>query len=356
MEIVAVCDVYDKRMNDFVDKIKAAGGDAKAVPDYRDVLAMDEVDYVLIGTPEHWHAQQTLDALDAGKHVYCEKPMTHTVQEALAVLDKASKKKDLKLQVGVQGMSDDSYRAAREAIGEGKIGTVVAAQIEYTRRYGELGPWRRADVKSDDPKPEGLDWKSWLGPAPERPWNPHRYWEWRNYRDYSGGIGTDLFVHRVTRIVRSCGLTMPNRVAGMGGIYIWPDGRNLPDNLELLAEYPPVKGISHGMTLHVLGTMANSYHYDHLIRGYEGTLIFDDKGWHIVDPEGKEIERFNKTGAESVVLHHKNHHAAIRGNAELNCPPEFGLYGFVPVAMANQSWFDKKMLAWDEDQRKVVES
>ncbi|UCD30649.1 MAG: Gfo/Idh/MocA family oxidoreductase [Planctomycetota bacterium] len=134
VDILAVCDVYEKRARDFQDQIKAAGGKAKLYHDYREALAIKDVDYVLIATPEHWHARQILDSLEAGKHVYCEKPITHTIPEAQAVLAKV-KETGLKLQVGVQGMSDDSYASAYEAIRAGKLGPVIQAQIEYCRNH-----------------------------------------------------------------------------------------------------------------------------------------------------------------------------------------------------------------------------
>jgi predicted dehydrogenase len=355
--ILAVCDVYETRAKEFQDKIRSAGGDAKIVRDYRDVLAIKDVDYVTFATPEHWHARQCLDALEAGKHVYVEKPLAHTIEEAQAVVAKV-KQTGLKLQVGVQGMSSDSYAAANEAIRAGKLGPVIQAQIEYCRNYGrDEAPWRKG-IDANMPKPDDLDWESWLGPAPKRPWSPPRYFEWRNYRDYSGGVATDLFVHRITRIIRACGLKDPVRVAGMGGIYLWPDGRDLPDNFEMLVEYPAMEGITPGMTVHVLGTMANRRTIEHCIRGWDATLIFNGNGWQIATEGkgGKVIETYTKKGGEDVGLHHKNHHAAIRDNAPLNCPVELGLYGVIPVALANQSWFEHKMMTWDAQRKAVVQA
>lgn len=358
LNILAVCDVYETRAKGFRDRIKGVGGDPKVLTDHNDVLAMKDIDYVLIATPEHAHHPVTMAALDAGKHVYVEKPIAHSIPQALDIVAKA-KKTGLTVQVGVQGMSDDSYATAAEAIKAGKIGPVVEAQIDYVRWYpANCGPWRDAGLDPKMPKPADLNWEAWLGSAPRHQWESWRYFNWRNYRDYSGGIGTDLFVHRTSRLVRALGLTFPTRVVGMGGIYLWPDGRELPDNFEMLAEYPAVEGVSPGLTLHVLGTMANDKGNSHCIRGQAGSLIFTDSGWKIVPhdkPDDQPIETFKKTGAEDVGLHHKNHHAVIRGQAkELNCPPELGLFGFLPVAMANESWFTKKMINWDSAASKMV--
>ena len=351
LAIAAVCDVYEKRARKFQRDIIRKGGKPDVLTDYRAVLDRKDIDYVLIATPEHSHAYLTLDALDAGKHVYVEKPMTHTIPESLDVVRKVGET-GLKLQVGVQGMADDSYSSANAAICAGKIGQVVQAQIDYVRNYTTEGPWRK-NGDSSMPKPDDLNWDVWLNPAPASPWDPHRYFEWRCYRDYSGGIATDLFVHRITRLIKACGLGLPDRVVGMGGIYTWNDGRDLPDSFELLAEYPAIKGITNGMTLHVLGTMANENKNPHCIRGTEATLYFTDTGWEIKADDGNVIETHTKTGGEDVDPHHRNHHQAIREGAALNCPAELGLAGVVPVRMANLSWFDRKTYVWDAEKQEA---
>jgi predicted dehydrogenase len=358
VDLVAVSDVYTKRAQGFKDKIKEAGGEATLYKDYREVLAQQDIDYVLIATPEHSHAYITLDALDAGKHVYVEKPMTHDIKEAQAVAKKVAET-GLKLQVGVQGMADDSYSSALEAIKEGKLGSLVHAQVDYVRNYEGKGPWRKGG-KSDSPKPADLDWNAWQKPAPEHEWDPHRYYEWRCYRDYSGGIATDLFIHRLTRLIKACGLEFPDRVVGMGGIYTWDDGRDLPDSFEMMAEYPAKEGITNGMTVHVLGTMANDDGNDHCIRGTDATLTFNSKGWEIKSDvkadKSAVIAKHKKTGAEDLDPHHRNHHDSIRDGAALNCPVEIGLYGVTAVRMANLSWFHKKMMAWNKDRQVVTPS
>ena len=356
--ILAACDVYGKRATEFQGIAKDAGQDLKIVRNCEEILALKDVDYVTICTPEHWHANLAMQVLSGGKHVYVEKPITHTIAEAKEVVAKV-KETGLKLQVGVQGMSDDSYISAHEAILEGKLGTVVEAQIEYCRDYPlDRGPWRTGDVDFAQmaTKPADLDWETWLGPAPKRAWDPHRYFEWRNYRDYSGGISTDLFVHRITRIIKACGLQFPVRVTGMGGIYIWPDGRDLPDNFEMLAEYPKIDKVTNGMTVHVLGTMANRHGIEHLIRGTKGTLIFTKgQGWELRELRTEKVlEKHEMKGGEKINLQHANLHEAIRNNKPLVCPAELGQYGLTAVAMANLSWFNKKLMTWDDKSGRAV--
>ena len=350
----AVCDVWLTRANRFRDQAREAGADPVATQDYRDVLAMKDVDYVVLPLPNHWHAPMTLEALEAGKHVYVEKPMTHTIREAHQVVAKAAET-GLRVQTGVQAMSDDSYSSAWDAIKGGALGPIVHAQTDYVRWYpADQGLWRTGEP-AEQYQPEDLDWAMWQKHNPKQvPYDPRIYFDWRCYKDYSGGISTDLFIHRLTRIIKACNLACPVRAVGMGGIFMWPDGRTLPDNFELILEYPAQAGVTPGMTVHVLGTMANKHGIEHCIRGHKATLLFTDDGWRIVEQEsGAEVLTHKKTGAEDIDLHHKNLQAAIRENVALNTPPELGMYGVVACTMANISYFEKAMVAYDAKRGKV---
>ena len=355
IELRAICDVWMTRATRFGDIAKLAGAQPVVTQDYREVLAMEDVDYVVLPLPNHWHAPMTLEALDAGKHVYVEKPMTYSIREAHAVVKKANET-GLKVQTGVQAMSDDSYSSAWEAIRAGTLGQLIHAQTDYVRWYpGDKGLWRTGEP-AGQPKPDDLDWSMWQKHAPRQvPYSSLIYHDWRCYRDYSGGISTDLFIHRITRIIKACNLAFPVRAVGMGGVFMWPDGRTLPDNFEMIAEYPAQEGITRGMTVHVLGTMANDHGIEHCIRGHKATLIFTPGGWRIVAQDGrKELQAHQKTGAEDVNLHHKNLQAAIRENVPLNTPPELGMYGVIACNMANISYFDKTMAAYDPEKGDVA--
>ncbi|QDT48363.1 Inositol 2-dehydrogenase [Symmachiella dynata] len=342
LEFLGVADCWKTRADAAAKQL-----DTDSYSDYRKVLDIKEIDYVTIATPEHWHSTMTVDAMDAGKDVYCEKPMTHSIPQAQEVIKK-QKETGKAIQVGVQGMSDDSYSSAAKAIEEGVIGQVVQAQIEYVRRYDTQGPWRKRPSVEGQPQPADLDWDAWLGHAPKLDWNPHHYFEWRNYSQYSGGICTDLFIHRITRIMKACNLLYPRRVVGMGGIWQWPDGRDLPDNFEMICEYP------RGMTVYVLGTMSNRVGIDHLVRGYRGTLYFTGNGWVAKDKDGKILDQHKKSGGEDIVLHHNNLHNHLRNGEELKCPTELGLAGVVAVNMANESWRTNQMMGWDRKNEKMV--
>jgi predicted dehydrogenase len=356
-EISAVCDVFESRMNTYAGKVmEESGNSPRTYLSYHDLLNDKSVDKVTICTPEHWHAKQTIDACRAGKEVYVEKPMTHSAEEGVEVLKVIGETKRI-VQVGVQGMSDDTYQAANDYIQTGEMGHIVHAQIDYVRRYTmHQGPWR-TEAKTGDPKPEDLNWEAWIGPAKKRPWDARRYFDWRNYWDYSGGICTDLFVHRITRLIKAMGVTEPIRGVGMGGIYLWPDGREVPDNFEMVLEYPEK------LTVHVLGTMGNQHGLEHLIRGYDATLIFEQPGFKVYPQaaklrreKGDVIKTHQRTGGEDQSLHHQNHHAAMRSGTPglLNCPPELGFSAVVAVCMANESWKRREYITWDPVKKQMV--
>lgn len=346
VEVTAVCDVYDKRTEAF-----AARTGARQYKDYRRLLDADDVDYVLIATPEHWHAQMTLDALDAGKHVYVEKPMTHYIDESKKVLAKLKTKPKLKLQVGVQGMSDDSYESAWEAVKNGDIGKVVLAQIDYSRNHTR-DFW--AYPIDEDAKPGvNLDWNAWLGPAKKVPWDPERYFRWRRYWDYSGGISTDLYVHRATRLIKALNLKCPDFVVATGGKFNFTDSiAEIPDTFNVLADYPE------GLTMQLVSTMANDTPVQHLLRGHKATLEFTRTGWKITPQRqyAKEVEakEFTKKGAESTELHHRNLQNAIRHGEALKCDAELGFHGVVVCSMAVDSFRKRQYLKWDRVRERAV--
>jgi len=336
LEIVSVCEIYEKRL----DKAAQLTG-GKPIKEYRRILENKDIDYVLIATPEHWHYQMAMDALEAGKHVYLEKPMTHGIEEAKKLTAKV-KSTGLKLQVGVQGMSDESYAVANQHVKAGELGNIVLAQIDYSRNYRGGDFWAGDDYPIDaDAKPGvNLDWDAWLGPAPKRPWDPERYFRWRRYWDYSGGIATDLFVHRATRLIKALDLQFPDYVVATGGKFEYKDS---------VAEIPD--------TFNVLANNAKVYH---MIRGHKATLYFTETGFTIT-PEAdyaKEVQplTYEKKGAEDLTLHHRNLQAAIRENQPLNCDSTLGLYGVVVCEMAVESFRKRQYLKWDATAAQAVKA
>jgi predicted dehydrogenase len=350
VEIVAVCDVYQKRL----DQAAATTG-ATPVKDYRAMLDRKDIDYVAIVTPEHWHARMTLDAADAGKHIYCEKPMTWSIEQAKQVVKKIQQT-NVKMQVGVQGMCDDSYETAQRYVKEGKLGRVVQAQIDYSRNH-KRDFWVSDEPDKDVRPGENLDWNAFLGPAPKRPFDLDRFLHWRRYWDYSGGIATDLFVHRITRVIRALDLKFPTRVVAVGGKWEFRDSAaEIPDTFNMMLDYPD------GLSVVVLSSMANDTPIPHVLRGHEATLEFTRDGF-VIRPQGrfnKEGDKpeivHKKTGGEDITLHHRNLQNAIRGGEALKCDVMTGYYGVVAVRLAIESYRRSKCMKWDARREKGVEA
>ncbi len=348
VEIVAVCDVYQKRL----EQAGQTTG-AKQIKDYRALLDQKDIDYVAIVTPEHWHAKMTIDAADAGKHIYCEKPMTWSIDQAKQVVKKIQETK-VKMQVGVQGMSDDSYDTAQKLIKAGKIGRPVQAQIDYSRNH-KRDFWVSDEPDKDVRPGENLDWNAFLGPAPKRPFDLDRFLHWRRYWDYSGGIATDLFVHRITRIIRALDLKFPDRVVATGGKWEFRDSAaEIPDTFNMMLDYPE------GLTVVVLSSMANAEPIPHVIRGHEATLQFTRDGF-VIRPEGrfnkegdKDLLTHKKTGGEDILLHHRNLQDAIRNGAAIKTDVMTGYYGVVAVRMAVDSFRKTRYMRWDAKRERPV--
>src|ERR1022692_1685415 len=278
-QIVAACDVYEKRK-----KMVAIKFDVKGYRDYREVLDRSDVDAVVIATPDHWHAKMAMDAMDKGKDVYLEKPMVHTNEEARQLVDTVKETKRI-LQVGSQTTSADIWWKAKKAIADGMIGQMIESQGSYHRNSTE-GEWNWDIDAGAGPEGKGddnIDWSMWLGSqfklAPKRPWDADRFFRFRKYWDYALGIASDLFYHVIAPL-NICWdePQFPTKVMATGGIYVFktlPDGkpdREVPDTFHLLAEY------AKGHSLVLSSSMANDTHIPGMIRGHEGTIIMVDHG------------------------------------------------------------------------------
>ena len=267
--IAMVCDVYQKRVN-----ANASAHKVKGTLDYRDVLNNPEIDAVYIATPDHWHGAIAMAAMDKGKDVYLEKPMVHTIAEAKQLVNSVRETKRV-LQVGSQTTSGDQWAKAKKAIADGMIGHMLLSQGSYHRNSIE-GEWNYTIDPAAGPAGKGdnyLDWKTFLGSATPRPYDADRFFRFRKYWDYSGGIATDLFYH-VVAPMNICWSEpqFPYKVVAGGGIYEFKDGREVPDTFHLIGDYPK------GHSLVLSSSLANSQHIPGLIRGHAGTLTMVDHG------------------------------------------------------------------------------
>ncbi|MGQ9918633.1 MAG: Gfo/Idh/MocA family protein [Bryobacteraceae bacterium] len=265
IEVAAVCDVYRRHR----ERAKAIARleDKDIYVDYRELLARPDIDCVLIATPDHWHAQMAIDAFAAGKDVYLQKPSTLTVDESEQVMHAAARYGRV-LQVGSQFLSDARWHKVKELIAEGAIGEVLWGQTTYSRN-SVAGEWNY--YIDEEASPETIDWKRWLGPAPKRPFSAERFFRWRKYWDYSNGIASDLYFHRVGPMLFAMGPAWPTRVSGGGGIYVQKD-REVPDTLAMIVEYQ-------NFMIVVAGSMANSAPNRYLpqaIYGHSGTIVVEN--------------------------------------------------------------------------------
>jgi len=271
IDLVAVSEVYKNQEDKVCDFIKKETGvEAKRYVDYTDMLADKNVDAVCIGTPDHWHHRQIVDALRAGKHVYAEKPMTKTVEEAIDVA-KVWRETGKVMQVGVQSTSLKVWDQARALIDDGKLGKVLGFQTEYFRN-SSMGQWRYYKLEKEM-TPQTIDWKRWLGVsaglAPEMDFDRALYAQWRCYWPFGSGMLTDLFVHRTTAMLKATGLRYPARVVGAGGIYLELDTREVPDVATVVADY------NEGCQGLISSTMCNeNSRLKQVIRGHNGAFEF----------------------------------------------------------------------------------
>lgn len=294
--VLEVADLYDGHF----ERTREIFGDAvRTDRDYRRMLENPDVKAVVIVTPDHWHKRMALDAMAAGKDVYIEKPMTYRWEDGPDIIA-AARDRQRMVMVGSQYESMPANEQAREIISSGKIGTVtlVAGAVH---RNTPTGAWYYP--VPPDASPKTIDWDRFIGPAPKRPFDARRFFQWRLFWDYSGGLPTDLFVHLVTATHTLMDVTMPTRVSAFGGIYNWED-REVPDQVTAMAEY------SEGFTLSLSATANNNHPLPLLtFYGTEGTLEYHGTRL-VVHPEpvlenyGYSTAHFSKEGREKFFQQH----------------------------------------------------
>jgi predicted dehydrogenase len=230
VDVVALCDVYATQ----IDKAKSTAPNAKTFSDHRKLLEMKEVDTALIGVPDHWHSAVAIDALNAGKDVYVEKPLTLKIEEGPLVV-KAARVNNRICQVGMQQRSGKHYLEAKaQYIDSGKLGKITLARTWW---HGNTYHLRKAPAELAQ-QPSNLDWAHFLGPLKWRDWDPQQYWNWRAYLDFGGGQVTDLFTHWIDVVHMFMNADIPVSAVAAGGVYNYKDGRTAPDTINVLLEYP----------------------------------------------------------------------------------------------------------------------
>ncbi|MBX6358770.1 MAG: Gfo/Idh/MocA family oxidoreductase [Acidobacterium ailaaui] len=231
VKLVAAADCYDGRLTHCKE---LWGQDIFTTRDYREILARPDVDAVLIATPDHWHKQAAVDAMNAGKDVYLEKPMIHLYSDGPEIIATARKTNRI-LQVGSQRVSSIVYAKAKELLASGIIGKLNMVSA-YWDRNSAIGAWDYSIPL--DASEQTCDWPRFLGTAPKVPWNAERFFQWRKWKDYGSGVAGDLFVHLFSGTHFITGANGPTRAMATGGLRYWKDGRDAYDVLLALFDYP----------------------------------------------------------------------------------------------------------------------
>jgi predicted dehydrogenase len=360
IQVVAISDIYTRRKQRARDIARLTDKDVHH--DYRELLARHDVDAVLIAAPDHWHGQMALDALAAGKDVYLEKPMTHTLEEARAVVD-AVRRYNRILQVGNQGLSAPSTHKLKELVEAGEIGPVLCAQATSARN-SLLGEWNyHVDAEGT---PENIDWNRWLGPAPKRPFNADRYFRFRKYWDYSGGIATDLFFHALGPILYPMGAQFPTRVSASGGIYVHKD-REVPDTYATMIEYP-------NFYIEMSGSMANAgmgQYHKQAIYGHKGTLVVEGNRVLMYPETYPELQPRGQAQARSQpkvfelppqgqqrdarTPHTTNFFSCVRSRKQPHAPAELGYQIISAIKLGVYAYREGKTKLFDPKTQRVIE-
>ena len=388
VKLVAACDLYDGRLESAKEAWTKQGKEGEEVEvdllttrDYREVLARDDIDAVIIATPDHWHRQISIDAMRAGKAVYCEKPMVHRVSEGRVIIE-AQRETGETFQVGSQGMASLGNEKAKELLEDGAIGTLTYAE-GFWARNSPGGAWQYEIP--DDASEETVDWDRFLGEAPKLPFDATRFFRWRNYQDYGTGVSGDLFVHLFSSLHFITSSLGPTRISATGGLRFWKDGRDVPDVMLGMFDYPETDshppfnlslrvnfsdGTSGSTVLRLVGTEGA------MDIGWTEVALRRNKAWLPSDELRKqqEDERTARYGRRREMLppaeavykaedgywgahqdHFTNFFEGMRTGETVSEDAVFGYRAAVPALLCNASYFEEKMLRWDPVNMEVVE-
>lgn len=344
-EPVAVCDIYAPRLHAAAQK---TGG--KVYRHFKELLADPRVDVVCIATPDRHHAPQAIEAVRAGKDVYCEKPLTHWSQMDLAkqLGDEAAKHKRI-VQVGTQYVADDAYDKARELLKSGIVGKIVQVQAGYFRR-GDWGERMAIPDANAKPGPD-LDWEQFLGDAPRRDFDVSRFFQWRLYWDYAGGPATDLLVHVFTPIFRVLDLDFPERVLGGGGNFQY--SREVPDQCNIIADY------AGGPSVVLMNSLSNFTAIQTILRGTDGLMQWGDiehfgPGIRIVPLDKSKEVTIPWNGAGDTARLWSNFIDCVQSRQKPFSPIDIAVRVQAPLNMGILSHRENKVARFDRQRQTII--
>jgi len=374
--LVAASDVYQGRLTHVQELY---GKDIFVTRDYREVLARRDVDAVILAVPDHWHQKMCIDAMNAGKDVYVEKPMVQRIEDGKSVIE-AQQKTGRILQVGSQRVSSITYQKAQELLKTGAIGQLNMVEA-WVDRNSAIGAWQYSIPP--DASEQTIDWDRFLGRAPKVPFEPVRLFRWRNYQDYGTGVAGDLFVHLFTGIHFVTGSLGPTRVYATGALRFWKDGRDVPDIMLGLYDYPDftlslrvnfVDGGSETQGFRFIGsegvlTIGNGVTVSKMPRESEPGNTADTFAKAMQDAYMKQYdERYPRTrptadgmrpqaddhyvpprGYSDQLEHHRNFLASVRSRKPVIEDAVLGFRAAGPALLSNVSYFEKRVCHWDPE-------
>jgi predicted dehydrogenase len=357
LSITAVCDTFNVNLAKGKDLVATTEKKTpKSFVDYKELLADKSIDAVVIATPEHLHHRMLLDALAAGKHVYVEKPLAHTIEECQDIMKAVAKSKSV-VQVGTQNRSNSLYQMAKTMIAQGLIGDCHYVRAFWYRNALNNGApaWRY--TINPELNPQNADWAKFLGPAQKREFNANRYGQWRLYWDYSSGIATDLMVHQTDITAFVMNKTFPSSVVATGGVYRWTenDDREVPDTWSVLLDYPDKFHVNYSC---YLGNA--KYGYGEQFMGNEGTIEVVNRSTLNFYPEAytpnmPETVKLRKEmsvtipGNDNLAVeaHIRNFINSVLGIERPIAPPSAGYEAAVPGFLSVMSYKNGKKYLWD---------
>jgi len=377
VKLVAAADCYDGRLQSAKDR---HGADVFTTRDYQEILARDDIDAVIVGTPDHWHQKISIDALRAGKHVYCEKPMVHRIEQG-AELIRAQRETGKTFQVGSQGMSSLGNEKAKQLLEEGAIGQLNYAE-GFWARNDPTGAWQYPIP--EDASPQTVAWDTFLGNAPKIPYDPLRIFRWRNYRDYGTGVSGDLFVHLFSSLHFVTSSHGPRKVMAQGGLRYWKDGREVPDILLGMFDYPEsdahppfnlslrvnfVDGTSGSTFLRLVGNEgAMDVTWDDVVlrrnKSVGATDVFsqmkaDEAGQAVaarkeILPPAESVYTAERGYLGAHYDHFTHFFNGVRHGTPVIEDATFGLRAAAPALACNDSYFNEEVISWDPEAMKTI--
>lgn len=355
VKCIAMADVDQNVLDQRALDLKKLGHDNKVslYKDYRKLLENKDIDAVIIGTPDHWHCLNFVDASNAGKHVYVEKPLANSIEEC-SIMVKAAKKNNTIAQVGQWQRSGSQYREASDYIDSGALGN-----IRLVKCWAYQGWMKPVPVVADSQPPKGVDYDMWLGPAPKRDFNKNRFhFNFRWFWDYAGGLMTDWGVHEIDIALKIMKVSSPKSIIASGGKFAYPnDASETPDTLQTVFEYD-------GFNLlweHATGINQGNYGRTEGIGfiGNNGTLVVDRQGWEVLPEydykDGKSMAKtdkieFKEKSNEALDDHAQNFIDVIKGNSsKLNFSVEQGSISAINAHMGNIAYKTGEKIYWDKD-------